>query len=131
MGDFTHKNLRDVQDAAVAGGFSEVMGARFASGDLETTQVGVCLQAVHPGKRQAFAHRHENAEEVYVILRGAGRMKLDDEIIEIGELDAVRVAPTVARSLEAGEEGLELLVFGQRHEGDGEMLGADEFWGGQ
>lgn len=64
----------------------------------------------------------ENAEEVYVVISGSGRAKLDDEIIDLQRLDAIRVAPTVTRAFEAGEDGLELVAVGPRHEGDGEIL---------
>ena len=80
------------------------------------------LQLVKPGKRHAFAHRHQEAEEVYVVLSGTGRVKLDDEIVEVGPMDAIRVSPSVTRAFEAGPEGLELLVFGPRHEGDAEIV---------
>ena len=52
----------------------------------------------------------------------AGRVKLDDEIVEIGVLDALRVAPGVIRAFEAGPDGIELLAFGARHDGDGEVI---------
>jgi len=79
-----------------------------------------------PGKRQAFGHRHDKAEEVYVVLSGAGRVRLDDEIVEIRRLDAIRVAPSVMRAFEAGPDGLEWIVFGPRHDKDGET--DSEFW---
>jgi mannose-6-phosphate isomerase-like protein (cupin superfamily) len=79
-----------------------------------------------PGKRQAFGHSHDDAEEVYVVLSGGGRMRLDDEIVEIGRLDAIRVAPAVKRAFEAGPDGLELLAFGAHHENDGQL--DTEFW---
>ena len=37
-------------------------------------------------------------------------MKLDDEIVELGEWDAVRVPPGTWRGYEAGPDGLEILV---------------------
>jgi mannose-6-phosphate isomerase-like protein (cupin superfamily) len=77
---------------------------------------------VKPGCRQAFAHKHDDAEEVYVVTSGSGRIKLDDEILEISELDAIRIAPGVTRQLEAGDEGLEYVAVGARHEGDGELI---------
>ena len=83
-------------------------------------------QRLVAGKRQAFAHRHESAEEVYVVLSGAGRIKLDDDILEIVQLDAIRVAAGVTRQFEAGPDGLEVLAFGPRHEGDGTLL--YEWW---
>jgi quercetin dioxygenase-like cupin family protein len=62
------------------------------------------------------------------VVSGHGRIKLDDEIREIGPLDAIRVSPPTARAFAAGPEGLELLVFGPHHQGDGEVLKGD-FWG--
>jgi mannose-6-phosphate isomerase-like protein (cupin superfamily) len=121
-GPYTLKRLTDVEDSAPKFGFSEVQEARFANGDLETEQTGVSHLRVKPGERQAFAHRHDNAEEVYVVLAGSGRVKLDDEILEIEALDAIRVAPGVTRKFEAGPDGIEVLAFGPRHEGDGELV---------
>jgi mannose-6-phosphate isomerase-like protein (cupin superfamily) len=120
--DYTIKNLKDVEDMAASQGFGEVQEARFANGDLDAEQVGISLQRVKPGKRHAFAHRHKEAEEVYVVISGSGRVKLDDEVKEVGELDAVRVAPSVTRAFEAGDNGLELLAFSPRAKGDAEIV---------
>ena len=120
--DYTIKNLRDVEDVAASQGFGEVQEARFAHGDLNAGQTGVSLQRVKPGKRHAFAHRHEKAEEIYVVLSGSGRVKLDDQVEEVGPLDAIRVGPAVTRAFEAGDEGLELLAFSPRVQGDAEIV---------
>jgi mannose-6-phosphate isomerase-like protein (cupin superfamily) len=120
--DYTIKNLREVEDMAASQGFGDVQEARFAHGDLDAEQTGISLQKVKPGKRHAFAHRHENAEEVYVVISGSGRVKLDDEVKEVGELDAIRVAPSVTRAFEAGDEGLELIAFSPRAQGDAEIV---------
>ena len=122
------KNLREVKDSAPEFGFSERQEARFPREDLGCETVGFAFHRVKPGKRQGFAHRHENAEEVYVVLSGAGRIKLDDDVRDIAPMDAIRVAPAVARAFEAGDDGLEILAFGPRHEGDGELI-RDDFWG--
>jgi hypothetical protein len=53
-------------------------------------------------------------------------VKLDDDIVEIGTLDALRVAPGVTRQFEAGPEGLELLAVGAKHEGDGDVI--QDWW---
>ena len=120
--DYTIKNLGEVEDMAAAQGFGEVQEARFAHGDLDAEQTGISLQRVKPGKRHAIAHRHNSAEEVYVVLSGSGRIKLDDKVEEIGPLDAIRVGPSVTRGFEAGEEGLELLAVGPRAQGDAEIV---------
>jgi len=119
---YTLKKLTDVEDSAPKFGYQELQEARFATRDLEAEDTGVSHHRVKPNKRQGFAHRHDEAEEVYVVLKGSGRVKLDDEIVELGALDAIRVAPGVTRAFEGGPNGIELLAFGARHEGDGELL---------
>jgi mannose-6-phosphate isomerase-like protein (cupin superfamily) len=119
---FTQKTLTDVADSAPKFGFEEIQEARFANSDLETEGTGISLMRLKPSKRSAFGHKHDEAEEVYVILSGSGRAKLDDEIIDVGERDAIRVSPSVIRAFEAGPDGLEILAVGARHEGDGEII---------
>lgn len=126
MSGYRLVNLADVDDLAARHGHGEWGAARFARGALGAQQVGVALHQLKPGKRQGFGHRHRDAEEIYVVLAGSGRVKLDDTIVELRERDALRVAPATARRFEAGAEGLDLLVFGQHFEGDGEVL--PEFW---
>jgi mannose-6-phosphate isomerase-like protein (cupin superfamily) len=119
---FTHKKLDEVKDSAADFGHGDAMEARFAKGDLETEETGFSFHRLKPGKRQPFGHKHEDAEEVYVIVRGAGLLKLDDEVIEVEMLDAIRVSPDVTRAFEAGEQGLEVIAFGPRRDGDGEII---------
>jgi mannose-6-phosphate isomerase-like protein (cupin superfamily) len=120
--DYTIKNLKDVEDMATSQGFGEVQEARFAHGDLDAEQTGISLQRVKPGKRLAFAHRHKEMEEIYVVISGSGRIKLDDKVEEVETLDAIRIGPSVTRALEAGDEGLEFLAFGPRAKGDAEIV---------
>jgi hypothetical protein len=47
-----------------------------------------------------------------VMVRGAGRLKLDDDVIDVREWDAVRIDPAVMRALEAGPDGLDLIAVG-------------------
>ncbi|MDP8943158.1 MAG: cupin domain-containing protein [Actinomycetota bacterium] len=120
---YTHRNLREVEDSAARFGFGETQETRFANDDLETEQTGFSHHRIKPGRRQPFGHRHERAEEVYVVISGSGRVKLDDEILDVQELDAVRVSPGVIRAFEAGERGLEILAFGPRLPADrGEII---------
>ncbi|MDX6582564.1 MAG: hypothetical protein QOI10_1748 [Solirubrobacterales bacterium] len=119
---YTHKKLTDVDDSAPKFGFDELQEARFATKDLEAEDTGVSHHRVKPDKRQGFAHKHDEAEEIYVVVRGSGRVKLDDDVIELAELDALRVSPGVIRQFEGGPDGLELIVFGARHDGDGETV---------
>jgi mannose-6-phosphate isomerase-like protein (cupin superfamily) len=123
---YTIKNLADVEDQAVKHGFSEIGEAHFARGALDAESTGLAYHVLRPGKRQGFAHRHDDAEEVNVVLAGSGRVKLDDEIVEIKALDAIRVSPSVTRQFEAGPDGLAYLVFGPHHERDGALQ--HDFW---
>ncbi len=123
---YTTKKLTDVKDSAPDFGLGEFQQARFANEDLETEHTGVTYHRIEAGARPPFAHRHEQAEEVYVVISGSGRIKLDDEVLVVERLDAIRVAPAVTRAFEAGPDCLELLAFGPRHEGDGEVL--ENWW---
>lgn len=119
---YTLNRITDVEDSAPAFGFGEFQQSRFATADLSAEQTGVTHHRLSAGRRQGFGHRHESAEEIYVVLTGSGRVKLDDEILEVGALDAIRVAPEVTRAFEAGPQGIELLAFGPQHAGDGEVV---------
>lgn len=119
---YTLRSLGDVKDSAKEFGLAEFAAARFANDELETEQTGVSLQRLNPGKRQSFGHRHKAVEEVYVVIEGSGRIKLDDAIETVATLDAIRISPGVTRAFEAGEDGLEYLAFGPRRAGDGDMI---------
>jgi mannose-6-phosphate isomerase-like protein (cupin superfamily) len=125
--NYAKKNLRLVEDMAAKHGLSEIQEARFPRADLGAEQTGINYLTIKPDQREAFAHRHREAEEIYVVLAGSGRVKLDDELIDLSAFDAVRVSPGVTRSFEAGGDGLEVLVFGPRRDGDAEIV--PDFWG--
>jgi mannose-6-phosphate isomerase-like protein (cupin superfamily) len=122
---YTLKNLREVEDMAATQGFGEAQEARFPMRDLDAAATGIALLRVKPGQRQPFAHRHNEAEEIYVVIAGSGKLKIDDEIVEVSELDAIRFDPDVGRAIEAGPDGI---AFGPRHEGDAEVI-RERFWG--
>ena len=112
MSDYTKINLEEVEDQAPKFGFAPNLEARFAGGDLGLEKSGLSYQRLAPGFRLPFGHSHKRQEELYVIVGGGGRMKLDDEVVEVGAWDAIRIAPETVRGLEAGADGLELLAFG-------------------
>jgi quinol monooxygenase YgiN/mannose-6-phosphate isomerase-like protein (cupin superfamily) len=124
----TVRNLEEAEDQAAKYGYGEMGEARFVSDDLEAEHTGVSHQRLRPGKRQMFAHRHRRAEEVYVVLAGSGRVKIEDEVIEVRPLDAIRVGPEQTRAFEAGTDGLEILAFSARARGDAEIV--PDWWTG-
>lgn len=123
--DYTKKNLEDVKDSAAEFGRGDAMAVRFAGEDLGCASTGFSLHQLKPDQNQGFAHRHVDAEEVYVVIAGSGRVMLDDETVELARLDALRLAPPITRRFEAGPDGLEFLVFGPHHEKDGEIVPGD------
>ena len=113
MSNYTHKNLKDdVADSAEKFGLAPDMEAHFAARDLGLENAGVSLQRLAPNFRGPFGHRHETQEELYVIVAGSGRIKLDEDVLELKQWDAVRVAPATTRAFEAGPDGLELIAYG-------------------
>ena len=125
MTDYTVKNLMDVANAAEQFGI-EGMEARFAKRDLELGNLGVSYQKLAPGSRQPFGHRHAEQEEVYVVLSGSGRVKVEDEILDLKEWDAIRVSGSEMRQFEAGPDGLTYLAIGAPLANDTEMV--DGWW---
>jgi quercetin dioxygenase-like cupin family protein len=126
MPSYTQINLDDVEDAAPGNGFGDRWEARVARTALGAEQMGLTHFRLRAGKRSPFSHRHKQAEEIYVILSGTGRLKLGEQVVEVRPLDAIRVSPEISRAFEAGPEGLELLALGPHHPGDGEPV--DDPW---
>ena len=122
MAKYTIKNLREAKDVAEEAGFSDSLEARFAHEDLDSDRSGLSYQVIKAGQRQPFAHKHGEMEEIYVVISGSGRVKLDDGLEDVGPLDAIRIAPSVVRAFEAGDEDLVLLVFSPRAKGDAEVV---------
>jgi mannose-6-phosphate isomerase-like protein (cupin superfamily) len=123
MSAFTKVNLKELE----AGG-SENVEARLARTHLESEHLGISHFRYAPGHRNTTGHRHREQEEAYVVVGGSGRLKLDDEIVELRQWDVVRVAPATVRAFEAGPDGLEVLAVGSdRPEGgDGERV--EDWW---
>jgi mannose-6-phosphate isomerase-like protein (cupin superfamily) len=124
MPGWTKKNFADVTDRSP----NETMEWRLSRGAIRSRQVGVSRFTYAPGARMPFGHRHRQQEEVYVIVRGSGRMKLDDEIVDVAEWDVIRVAPAVMRAFEGGPDGLDVLCVGGRRPEGGDTERDEVFW---
>ena len=129
---FTHLNIkRDPDDVGPNFDGDPGLAFRMATAALGLEHSGLSYQRIPPGYRFPYGHTHETQEEVYVAVRGSGRMKLDDEVIELEEWDVVRVPPGTWRGYEAGPQGLELLVIGAPNLGDnqrGDVDGQRGWW---
>ena len=131
---FTRKNLKaDVDDVGSNFDGSPDLEFRLATKVLELEQSGLGYQRIPPNYRFPYGHTHKRQEELYVVLGGSGRMKLDDEIVELAQWDAVRVSPGTWRGYEAGPEGLEILVIGAPNLGENprdDVEGERDWWVG-
>jgi mannose-6-phosphate isomerase-like protein (cupin superfamily) len=126
MPDYTLVNMMDVEN--MAAGRMPGMEARFARRTIESEHLGVSFFRIDAEVRQPFGHRHQEQEEAYLILEGTGRVRLDDEVVEVKPWDLIRVAPQVVRAFESGPQGLAYIAVGNdRPEGgDAEMI--QDFW---
>jgi mannose-6-phosphate isomerase-like protein (cupin superfamily) len=132
---FTLRNLReDLADVGSNFDGAPDLEFRLASRALELEQSGLSYQRIPPDYRFPYGHTHKEQEEVFVVVGGSGRMKLDDEIVEVKRWDVVRVPPGTWRGYEAGPEGLEILVFGAPNLGENprdDVEGQRDWWADQ
>jgi quercetin dioxygenase-like cupin family protein len=113
MGTYTKKNLRsEVENQAPKFDMPEELEARFARTPLGGKSLGLSLFTLAPGFRIPFGHKHPHQEEVYVVVRGSGRIKVEDEVVELAEWDAIRIDEDTMRNVEAGPKGIEFVAFG-------------------
>jgi quercetin dioxygenase-like cupin family protein len=126
MPDYTHTNLKDLDDLAAGRGMD--IEARFGRKHIDSDHLGVSYFRYGADVRPAYGHRHSVQEEAYVVVSGSGQMRLGDKTIELKQWDVVRVAPHVLRGIKAGTDGIEMIVVGsdRPEEGDGEMV--RDFW---
>ena len=129
---FTLRNIKaDLEDIGTVFEGAPGLEFRAATRALGLESSALSYQRVPPGYRFPYGHTHVRQEEVYVVVRGSGRMKVDDEIVELAEWDAVRVPPGSWRGYEAGDEGLEILVVGAPNLGEdprGDVDGRRGWW---
>jgi uncharacterized cupin superfamily protein len=112
MSSYTKQNIREVENQAPNFGMPAELEARFARTALGGETLGLSLMKLAPGFRIPFGHKHVTQEEVYVVVRGSARVKVEDEIVELGEWDAIRFDKDTMRAVEAGSDGVEFLAFG-------------------
>jgi len=123
MSGFTKINLKEID----AGGSADVE-ARLARKHLESDHLGLSLFRYGSGYRSRTGHSHREQEELYLVVGGSGRMKLDDEIVELRPWDVVRVAPSTVRAFEGGPDGLELVAVGSDRPEGGDGVRIDDWW---
>jgi quercetin dioxygenase-like cupin family protein len=121
MDSYTKLSLNDVKDLAPEFGMNEMGEARFARDALGAQQIGLSNYRMNPGRRIGFGHRHGEVEEMYVVISGSGRFRVDDDVFPVSARDVVYCPPSAMREWEAGPDGLEILAFGGHADNDAEM----------
>lgn len=117
----THLKISDVEDLAPSFGI-ESLETRPMRKQFGAEGIGLTHYRVKPGHRVGFGHSHDDVEEVYLVLSGSGRFKLDDEIVDVAPREVIYCPPAVVREWEAGDDGLEIVAFGAHAEGDANMF---------
>ncbi|MEA2420515.1 MAG: hypothetical protein QOE60_2721 [Thermoleophilaceae bacterium] len=113
MADYTLLNLRTgIEDMAPTFGMGDGIEAHFGRKPLGLEKSGLSYFKLGADYKLPFGHSHSEQEEIYLVLSGSARLKLDDEEVELGALDAIRIPPGVTRGMAAGPEGAELVAFG-------------------
>jgi uncharacterized cupin superfamily protein len=128
MADYTVVNLKEVEDQAPKFGLSPQLEARMARVALGLENSGISYQRIAPNFRVPFGHKHRNQEEIYVLVGGSVRIKLEDEVVDLEPFDAVRVAKDTMRGFEAGPEGAELIAVGAPNTGPGDADTVQGWW---
>ena len=116
---YVHTSLDDIEDQAPSFGITS-QSSRFLRKDVGAEHIGMAHYEVKPDQTFDFGHRHKTMEEMYVVLSGGGRFRLDDDVVEVKPRDVIYCAPRTWRGWAAGPDGLELLAFGSHAEGDDE-----------
>jgi len=111
MANYTKLNLREVEDQAPKFDMSPDLEFRAARDALEMENGALSYLRISPNFRMPFGHRHQVQEEVYVLVSGSARLKLDDDIVDLKAWDAVRMPKETVRNLEAGSDGAALILF--------------------
>ena len=95
---------------------------------LELENFGVSYQRLGPNFRVPFGHKHKNQEEVYLVVSGSMRAKVEDEVVELKQWDALRVHKETMRGFEAGPEGVEIIAVGAPNTGPGDAEVEQDWW---
>jgi mannose-6-phosphate isomerase-like protein (cupin superfamily) len=127
MSGYTIVNLKEVEDQAPNFGLSPDLEARFARVALDAELIGLTYQRLAPNFQVPWGHKHKTQEEVFVVLSGNLRVKVEDEVKELGPWDAIRVSKDTARGFEAGPEGVEFIAIGAPG-GPGDAENIEGFW---
>lgn len=127
MADYTHVNLKEIEDQAPKFGM-DGLEFRVARSPLELDNSAVSYMRLEPNFRLPFGHTHNRQEELYVLVSGKARLKLGEEVIDLQPFDAVRIPKDTMRNLEGGPEGAEVILFGAPNTGPNDAEMTPDWW---
>ena len=81
-------------------------GKMFLRNLLGSAGLEMSLNAVPPGKGIPFLHKHQENDEVYVIVGGRGQFLVDDECIDVEEGSTLRISPAASRAWRNNSDAL-------------------------
>ena len=128
MSNYTVISREDADD--VLGDYPGEM--RMLTGPLGSEQVAISWRRMPAGSggRGSYGHFHKTQEEILYVISGRLQAKLDDDVIELGPGQVVRIAPQCVRSVHNdGPEDVEIVLVSVRLDdvrGDVDMV--PDFW---
>lgn len=99
MSDIQTKNRGAKYAHASVGFLAQFEGKQFVKAATGATSCEISFGTLPSGAAVPFFHSHKANEENYVILSGAGRFQVDDEVFDIAEGSVIRVSPGCDRNL--------------------------------
>ncbi len=129
MGEYQIVKLDEVDDWL--GDYpGEMRGITYAIG-AEQAALTHRRMPQHTGSKGSYGHRHKTQEEIYLVLSGRLQFKLNDEIVELGKHEAIRIPPQTWRGVwnDEPEDAVLVIVSTRIEDPSGDAERSDEgFW---
>ncbi len=74
-------------------------GKQFVKDTIGTTSCEISFGTLPTGAAVPFFHSHKNNEENYIILSGAGKFQINDEVFDVAEGSVIRVSTNCDRNI--------------------------------
>ena len=99
MSEIKVMNKGDKYAHASVGSLKGFEGKQFVKEATDATSCEISFGTLPTGASVPFFHSHKANEENYIILSGAGRFQVNDDVFDIAEGSVVRVSPGCDRNL--------------------------------
>ena len=128
MAGYSITHVNDVPD--VSGDYPGEI--RMATEQIGAEQVAFTYRRMVPGTggKGSYGHRHRTQEETVYVISGTVEFKLEDEVIEVGAGNIVRISPEVLRSIwnEGPDDAVLILLSHRLEDQSNEVELVDGFW---